>query len=66
MTKEETYYTIRKLIKIYEKRIKANTNKLNNLNEEHTKETDENMDNLVSEIDLMQEFIEDLKNLMED
>jgi len=68
MNKEETYYTIKKLIKLYEKRVKTCKKEYNILNESNPVLTEEysQIENILSEQSLMEEFIDDLKSLMED
>lgn len=68
MNKEETHYAIKKLIKIYEKRVKTCEKEYNGLNENNPVLAEEHseIENVLNEQSLMEEFIEDLRNLMKD
>jgi len=72
MNKEETYYNIKKLIKEYTKRVQECSRQWDELNEndsgcpEHDEIIGESMNSLVNEMQIYDNFIEELKSLMED
>ena len=72
MNKQETHYAIDKLIKQYEKMIKNCSGQWDDLNENQSDDPERSqvegseMNGLIAEIDLMEDFIDDLKSLLED
>ena len=72
MNKEQTHKEINRLICFYEKRIDVCSNQWDELNEDDIQDperdqlTGESMNGLISEMDLMEEFIDDLKRLLND
>jgi hypothetical protein len=71
MNKEQTHKEINRLIRIYEKRVSTCLDQWDELNESNEYDPDnlaiisESMNSLITEMGLMQEFIEDLKTLIE-
>ena len=72
MNKEETYYNIKKLITEYSKRTQECSRQWDELNEkngnsqENTSFICESMNSLVNEMQIYENFIEELKSLMRD
>ena len=68
MNKEQTHREINRLINLYEKRIGTCSDEWDKLNESERDFSDdpmvEIMNGLITEINLMQEFIEDLRLLL--
>ena len=71
MNKEETYNEIKKIIRNYEKMVSNCSEQWDILNEQRVEDADradilgEEMSSLITEIDLINGFIEDLRRLME-
>ena len=72
MNKEQTHKQIKKLIFLYEKRISTCSKQWDDLNENYSDDPErsqvegQEMNGLISEMDLMNDFIEDLKSLTEE
>jgi hypothetical protein len=68
MNKEQTHKEIKRLIRIYEKRLLTCSEQWDELNEGEREFSDDNMveimNGLVTEINLMQEFVDDLNMLL--